>query len=90
MSLTWNQHRNDVTAVFSIDAKILIQGEHLALGTLFRHPNQTGIGQGHGDVGIALDQFYEWPDFFFQVEDGLNDSPVHQFEDGLIASWKVP
>lgn len=58
-SLLWNQHRNDVTAVFSIDAKILVQGEDPTLGVLFRHPNQTGIGQGHGDIGIALDQIDE-------------------------------
>ena len=89
-SLFWNQHWNDVTAVFSIDAKVLVQGEDHTLGVLFRHPNQTGIGQGHGDIGIALDQIDEWPDFFFQVEDRLNDSPVHQFKDGVISSRKVP
>lgn len=28
----WHQNRNDVTAVFSIDAKVLIQGEYFTLG----------------------------------------------------------
>ena len=52
----WNQKRNDVTAVFSIDTKVLIEGEDFTLGMLFRHSNQTRIGQGHGNIRIALDQ----------------------------------
>lgn len=85
----WNQNRNDATAVFSIDVKTLVQGQYFTLGMLFRHSNQTRIGQGHRSIRIAPDQFHEWLALLFQVEDGLNDSPVYQFENSLASSRQV-
>ena len=49
-----NQKRNALTAVFSIDTKVLIQGQDFTVGTLFHHSNQIRIGQGHGYIRIWI------------------------------------
>ena len=50
------QQRDLQAAVLAVDQEVAIQSENHTLGMQFAHPHEAGIGQGHRQIGIGLQQ----------------------------------
>jgi hypothetical protein len=49
--------RKRLAFVAAINAKVRVEGEDGGIGPEFRHADEAGVSEGHGDVGVAGHQF---------------------------------
>jgi hypothetical protein len=75
-----------VAAMFTVNPKIPVQGQHAAFGMPFGHAHQAGIGQGHGHLRIPPQECAHGPRFLLQCKCKLDDPSVEQFENGLASA----
>ncbi len=81
--------RDHVAAMPAVNPKVPVQRQHTTLALLFGHADQAGIGQGHGNIGIASDQFCHGLCLLLQYERAAEDLSVEEFNGGLAGAGKM-
>ena len=56
-SMLRTDQRQRPALVAAIDAEVGVEGEDGGFGPEFGHADEAGVGEGHGDVGVAGHQF---------------------------------
>ena len=51
--------RERLALVAAIDAEIGVKGEDRSFGPEFGHTDEAGVGEGHGDAGVADHEFVQ-------------------------------
>ncbi len=64
--------------MFAVELKISVQGEHDAIFVQFRHANQTGIGQRHGNIRILSYEIAERLCVGVQAEGNLDNLSINE------------
>jgi len=65
---SWQQARNDLSAVAAINTEVRIRGDHQWVGNGFGHAHETGIGEAHGNIAVFFHERCYRFDFISQIE----------------------
>ena len=69
--------RKRLPLVAAIDAEVGVEGEDRDFGPEFRHADEAGVGEGHGDAGVADHEFVQQRVMVAHAE-GQFQAPVGQ------------
>jgi len=81
-----SQAGDDLAAVAAVKTEIRVGGEEERIGEGFRHANEAGVGEAHGNVGVFLDEPTDRLDIFRKMErDDKGTAAKHGANAGVAA-----
>jgi SpoVK/Ycf46/Vps4 family AAA+-type ATPase len=77
---------DDLAPVATVDPEVAVQRDHQAPRLPLGHPNDTSVGQRHGDVGEPLHERAHRADFRSEIELDPDDVSDQQLEHGVLTA----
>lgn len=84
-----HQDGNHLPSMPSVNIKVCSHGHQLARIVQLRQPNETGVGERHGDILVFLHQILQRSDMALHAQRNGNDFAPDHLEDGLPAFGQI-